>query len=300
MAFKATVSLEDKDGNVIDPTQVEGSADGGKQFWVVKPGWNLGVIKVLQKNEKTGERVNRYFGGWKGFKSDRPDGKFEYVSVSPDIELFNDNRTQISRTPIGLFAVNERGEPFNPGGKNAIFGTGLLFLKAVGAFPASDQLDFDPEKIRDIVVDIRTSVGAYVKSYKNEEGRQVPARTFNSADFVVEMTKINGGSTPTFEEYAALVKKWNIANGYLNDEGKEVRDGVLLKMKNTIEAVSSVFAYGRTVADIEEMGYFVDTRTKAVYLSEAAFERAQSLGGDDDGFAQDDDGFATEDDDGFA
>ena len=114
------------------------------------------------------------------------------------------------------------------------------------------------------------------------------------------MTKANGGATPTFEEYAGLVKKWNIANGYLREDGSEVRSGVLLKMKNTIEAVSSVFAYGRTVADVEEMGYFVDPRTKAVYLTEASFERAQSLGSEEDGFAQDDDGFAADSDDGFA
>lgn len=303
-AFKAKVSLEDKDGNVIDPTQVEGTADGGKQFWVIKPGWSIGVIKQLLKNDKTGERVNRYFAGWKPFKNpETADGKFEYVSVSPEIELFNDNRTQISRTPIGLFAVNKAGEPHNPSGKNAIFGVGLSFLKAVGAFPNATELEFDPEKVRDVVVDVRTSIGAYVKAYKNEEGRSVPGRAFNSAEFVVEMTKANGGATPTFEEYAALVKKWNIANGYLNEDGSEVRAGVLLKMKNTIEAVSSVFAYGRTIADVEEMGYFVDTRTKTVYLSEASFDRAQLLGGDtDDGFGGDDEGFSSgsDDDDGFA
>lgn len=251
-----------KNGETIDLTA---APTNDRAFATIEPGYYDAVIGGIEATE--------YQAGYEQFKNpDNPDGKWTYLKLTPDVRLLNANRTLINRQGF-TFGVIKDGAPYRPDGKrdqSPIFGgaNGAQYmLTALGLFRKTEdgqfEIDFDPSLISDRVVRVRTAIGGYVKGEKS----------FDSVQFHELMTRMNGGDQNySFDDIPALVDAYNRENGYVGENGEEITEGVRLKTKNVI-----VGWYPINQSQAIENGWYFDTVSKAVFLTEASYNEFVKL-----------------------
>lgn len=252
-----------KDGEAVDITARSEAVDN-RAFYTVKPDYYNAVVEKLE--------FNTYQGNYKGFPNpDSKDGKWTYGKLTPHLRLLNENKTIISRQDV-IIGVLKDGVPYRPDGdksKAAIWPAAQYLLSALGLFRKSGsdfELDFDTDLIFDRIVRVKTDVAGFIKNEKN----------FSPEELRGLLTPVNLGVEYTWEELFGLVKEYNLENGYVDEEGKDLNDGIKLKTKNVV-----VNYFGLTAADAEAQGFYFDTDTQAVFLSEAskiAYDQAAEEG----------------------
>lgn len=241
-----------KDGEVI---ALPSERPATRSFDLITPDFYIAVVR--------GVEYGSYFAGYKGFTNPaRPDGKWEYSKITPDLQLQNDNRTVINRQELTLGVIHE-GTFIRPDGdtkQSPIFGgnTGAQhFLTAVGMYAKNSddkvvlghpEYGFDPELIEDRVITVKTGIAGYIKGSKG----------IDHLEFDRIMRERNGGAW-TVEDLPDLLEDYNREHNYGDGEG--------LKTKNVITGYYSIFR-----AEAEKQGFFFDEETGAVYLSKASYD----------------------------
>ncbi len=245
MKLNSTISAPtDKAGQPIDITQRSEGVDTTK-FEIVPPGYYFALVHGL--------KMDTYQAPWKGVPNPATaDGKWTYVKITPDLELFNANGTVVNRqeTTVGVLEGGNFYRPDQDSTKSEIWVEAQYLLRSLGLLSKGNNgkfvLNFDSELIHDRVVSVRTGVAGYIKGQ-----RTVSAKTLTAM-----LTEQNQGEAFEFGDIPELVRMYN------EDHGTE------LKTKNVIEAY-----YDVAVVDAQERGWFVEPDSGAVFVSEASWNQ---------------------------
>lgn len=256
--------LKDKNGNAFNPAAR--STGAGTAYRIIEPNFYYANITGLTEStswrafNSKGENFPNTAVDDKGVRVNA-EGKWEYLSLTPNFELFNDNGTIINRQNFQLGVLDADGVLTRPDGDNskpALWSEGQFLLGAMGLLSTDEEGNFsfsyDPDLILDRVVKIKTGVGGYIKGKTGFDDKQLKA--------VLE--ELNDGEEYTFDELFDLVKLYNIDHELEGDAG--------LKLKNIIVSV-----YPADERAINENGWFVDPATQAVFTSEVAFDSYNTM-----------------------
>jgi len=239
-------------------------SSGGASYDLVKPGFYGAIVTKMEPGQ--------YRAKYKGHANpDSEDGKWTYLKIIPSITLLNDAHTRISRQDLTVGALDSEGYLVRPDGdesKLPTFGgnTGAQFLlQALGLFRKTDEeggfeLDFAPKSIVNRILRVRVSTGAFIKGERNF-----------SPDALQKMLEETAGvSDYPFSKLDELVAKWNLDNGYIDSDGDEVEEGVLLRTKNVVTGY-----YALSDADARREDYIVEDGM--VFQDEEAYAFYEAL-----------------------
>lgn len=218
----------------------------------IEPGFYTALVRGVEDKF--------YYAPFKDIKNpDRPDGKWKYVKLVPELVLFNDNGTVISRQDLILGVQDEKTGAFiRPDNSNdsPIWGgtNGAQFmLVALGLFsPNSDgtyTLNLDTDRLTDRIVRVKVAIGGYIKGKANYRPD--------------ELQKLLDNPGATLAEIESAADEFN---QYSNETGED------LKLKNVV-----VGWYAVSQKQANEGGWFYDEPTGHVYATEASFNASQTV-----------------------
>lgn len=256
-----SITPKDKDGNQIDVTaRSEGSSNA---FKLIDPGFYNAFVSGLG--------FGTYQAAFKGFPNPATkDGKWTYGKLTPQLVLDNEEHTQINKqdTVLGVLVDNT---PFQPRGndESPVWKEAVYLLSALGLFATDGdgvfKLDFDPDFVKDRVIRVKVGLGGYIKSGEHR-GNFKPEQ-------ITEMLKtVNGGVPYEGFQIPQLLNSWNFENGLTNELDEEIEEGVSLKLKNFV-----VNYYGINEDEASKNGWYFDPITKAVFISEEAFNAYENV-----------------------
>lgn len=247
-----------KSDKIVD---VRPAANGA--YFTAAPGEYTAIVrKIVDKDP--------FMSNITGFPNpDTQDGKWPMYKITPTFELVNDRHTLIERQDLTI-GVMVDGVPFSPNEKNSAVYSGWFnkskdtrggslgaagLLEAIGVMKVVDkQATFtgDTSEISDVVVRVRTGVGAYNKNKLN----------YGPDEFLALMMERNGGTVPPFAEYITLLNEYNEEKGARGTDDE-------LKMKTFVLAV-----WGLNDGEVAAGGYF-RADNGAVYLSKSSAPAAK-------------------------
>ena len=205
---------------------VENIIDSDPRYGLVRPGKYYAVVKSVETGSFRagyGNAVN----------PEADDGKWDYVKVTPTIELINENNTVINSQDFVIGVVNNAGELVDPKNKgNALiwsnFGGAFHLLSALGCI-ADDGLDYNPETIANIIVRVRT----FYRGYDS-----VKKINYDPDQLMRILIAENDGVKVNPDEIKALLLKYNVAKGYSTityKDGNSVYEPTLEECQFAIE-----------------------------------------------------------------
>lgn len=253
-----------KSGEAVNLAGNEGNFGNNHAFSLIPSNYYTAVVrKVTEANSR---RMV------KGFESPDEDGKWKYLSITPDFLLLNDYGTIISRQSFTVGAVDEDGNLHSPNPDSDVVWGGLRgareFLTAIKCFVAGEDggfdLTFHAPAIRGLVVRVMTSIGGYRKGVSGDIlPNEMKAMLNEFSDVPIEFDAENFDITAISNALNAL----NAAKGYDDETG--------YRLKNVIVKIVSLWTN-----KAEEDGLFVQTRevdgepvaTGRIFEHEAAAE----------------------------
>lgn len=238
----------------LDKSVAYGDGDS-RPFAPVKPGRYTAVVRSLKS--KT------YRAGYGAHKSGDADGKWTYLSLTPDVVLANPEGTIINRQDLTVGVIDAEGNTFRPDGdtsKPSIFGGergAQYFLTALGLVGSDGKLiPFDTDNIKNRVVVVNVGLAAYQRGSSGQKGVEELAGDF---------AKIKPDWT--MADLPELMRQLNIDEGLLAEDEDERDVKNLWRLKNVITGF-----YRLKADEAEARGYavlgnqvFLSSNDKAEY-----------------------------------
>lgn len=141
-------------GSAASKVKDANAASDNAQYAVIEPGYYPAV--VLKATE------GRFNSTMKG-----QTGKFNYLKVTPDFQLLNENETRINRQDFTLGVVNDSGLLYRPDGddsKPALYSDAAFLIGAMGFKDEDSNVDlgqFSPKLVMGQVVTVKIVTDTY-------------------------------------------------------------------------------------------------------------------------------------------
>lgn len=197
----------------LDKSVAYGDGDS-RPFAPIKPGRYTAVIRSI-----TAKTYKARYGEYKNDKD--ADGKWTYLSLTPDVVLANDNGTTINRQDLTVGVIDDKGNTFRPDGDNSkpsIFGGqrgAQYLLVALGLVTADGKLaPFDTDLIKNRVVVVNVGLAAYLRGGSGQIDTTELAKRFQDICDGVMSRSFDEGDTSAAARLAEALTmndgKWDV------------------------------------------------------------------------------------------
>ena len=181
---------------------VDNIYESDPKYGLVKPGNYLAIIRSLE--------MSSFRAGYGAvLNPDTDDGKWDYVKVKPTVQLVNDVETLINSQDFIIGVTDVNGGLVDPSGKgNSLiwsnYGGAFYMLNSIGAI-VDDSLDFDSERVKNLIVKIKT----FYRGYDSVRGEN-----YEPDELMPLLVKANKGMRINSDDIKGLLLRYNAMQGY--------------------------------------------------------------------------------------